>query len=954
MRTRTNLKKVAFIVIFVIITVFAAACSVKPEPPRHEHSFVSAWSCDEENHWRVADCEHTDEIFGKEKHSFNEGTVTEPTFEADGFVVYSCTVCSFAKTESGEPKKMHSFASSLSYDQKTHWYACLDEGYEGIRKDESLHILTETSFSEESGEAVYSCECGYEEKFLRTTVTATPSVDLPVYYGQKLTDLPLTGGKANVEGEFVWASPEQEVVEDGEYLVVFTPTSPDYAAVSSFVSLDAEWLTVTVLLGENGSATHSGVVTVKYGGSLTVTVTPDGGYSVGAVTVNGEPQTGINREVALENITEPQTIAVTFAEIEQGELPFSLTFVSGTPDAYYYENGTLYFSGLTEDSVYALTGEHEGSIVVEAEEHKLDLELTGFTQRSKNAAPITVNSGNEVSITAKSGTENYIYDEREAVDPDSEEKSAAIYSAVDLELCGKGSLFVESKNNNGVHCKDDLKVKNLTLYIKCKDNALKGNDGVVIESGKTTLIATVGDCVKTSNSHVSEQGNQKGAVEILGGEHALYAACDGIDSAYDVIVSGENTSLSVFTDRYSEHSDEVTEISGEYYVRYTSNAYRYSIKYYNSVDDFVWVNASNTYTAVSSGNRPGQKTTYYYYTVEKKSGYSRMAVYMYSSAQVQGQEQSYYAKSDYLAVNDGMDTLALTYRSGALTVSWTNYQLGTGGGFGGGMNEGNSDKGVYSTKGIKACNEIKLLGGKISVKAYDDALHAKTDETLENGALPTGNITVSGGEITLLSHDDGVHADGILLITGGTLSVTKSYEGLEGTRVIINGGTVSVTSADDGVNATQTTGAAIEIGGGRTFVFAGGDGLDSNSQTSYGAIAFKGGDTVVVSTSGGNSAIDSDGGYSYTGGRVLAVMPSGMDSESRKCSNFSQIGCYKTGLTLSSGSYFTVSSGSVLVSVKMPASVSRGVAIYLGVNGASFDSANSSSLSHDQNGVFWA
>ena len=127
---RTNLKKVATIVIFAIIAVFATACAVTIEPPRHEHSFTSAWSCDEEYHWKVANCEHADEIFGKEKHLFNEGAVTEPTFEADGFVVYSCTVCSFAKTELGEPKKQHSFAASLSYDQKTHWYACLDEGYD--------------------------------------------------------------------------------------------------------------------------------------------------------------------------------------------------------------------------------------------------------------------------------------------------------------------------------------------------------------------------------------------------------------------------------------------------------------------------------------------------------------------------------------------------------------------------------------------------------------------------------------------------------------------------------------------------------------------------------------------------------------------------------------------------------------------------------------------------------
>ena len=72
-----------------------------------------------------------------------------------------------------------------------------------------------------------------------------------------------------------------------------------------------------------------------------------------------------------------------------------------------------------------------------------------------------------------------------------------MYSECDLALQGKGTLKIRSVNNNGVHSKDDLEVKNLALQVECKDNALKGNDGVTVESGTLTLIATLGDGIKT-------------------------------------------------------------------------------------------------------------------------------------------------------------------------------------------------------------------------------------------------------------------------------------------------------------------------------------------------------------------------------------------------------------------------------------------------------------------------
>ena len=630
--------------------------------------------------------------------------------------------------------------------------------------------------------------------------------------------------------------------------------------------------------------------------------------------------------------------------------------ISGTQGAYKLEGTTLTFLTIGEDSVYSISGKLRGNIVIDVgDSYKFDLELHGLSLVCNSTNPITVVSGDEVAIKAKKDTKNYIYDMRAAIDSTDETLySGAIHSDVDLEIGGKGELTVVSENNNGIHSKDDLQVKNLTLLVACIDNSLKGNDGVEIEGGNTTLIASGGDCIKTSNSDISEKGNQRGRISIVGGMHNLYAACDGIDAAYNVTVDDSTTVLNIYTDKYSNYSKEVTANSSDTnYIRFTSNAYYYSIKYYNSDTDYVWVNAEY-HSSVSGG-----WTTYYYYSYPKMQSCAKQQFFIYETEAQQGQEEEYLVKSDYLTPNSGSDTFALTQSYNGLSYQWTNYTTkvqegGFGGGPGGfgGMGDGNTDKGDHSTKGIKAANEILINEGTVSIKSYDDAIHANKDTALENGASPLGNVTVNGGNITVYSNDDGLHADGTLSIAAGTVSVTNAYEGLEGTTVNISGGYVSISSKDDGINATTTTGTAIAISGGTVYIYCTGDGIDSNSKTADVGIVFSGGKTVVISNSGMNSAIDTENYYTYTAGSVIAIMPrGGMWSESTHCDNFNSIGKYKE-LSLTSDSYLAVGIGDTAATVKIPVSLS-GIVVVLGDNSPSITTESSTSEALDENGVAW-
>ena len=649
------------------------------------------------------------------------------------------------------------------------------------------------------------------------------------------------------------------------------------------------------------------------------------------------------------------------------EVTVVITCASGTADAYTVEGNTITFSNVSAKSVYNISGIFYGNIVIDVTDaYKFELEMSGLTLYAFDECPITVLSGDKVTLSAKKSTDNYIFDMREAVDSTDDDTaiSASIYAKCDLDVQGKGSLYVTSVNNNGIHTKDDLTVKNLVLQVDCKDNALKGNDSVTIESGSIVLIARQGDGIKTTNSDVSSKGNQRGTVAITGGDILIYAACDGIDAAYDVTIdeSAATVNLQIFTDKYSKYSEEVTAVSSStIYVRYNSSTYKYSLKFYNSSSDYVWCNSSG-YTTV--GN-------YRYFSMTKPSGYAYVQVYVYTSSQQQGQDTNYYARSEGMAVNSNYDTIAVQSQnsgggpsggpngqgsSSSFSYSWTNYTTqsgpsgGFGGGMGGGMNDGNTDKGDHSTKGIKADNAITISAGTFTISAYDDALHANKDATLENGATPVGNVTISGGTLTLRSNDDAIHADGKVTISNGTVTVVGSYEGVEGNTIEMSGGNVSVLSNDDGFNGTATSGTSITISGGNLYIYAGGDGVDSNSTTSYAGILFSGGTSVIISTGNSDSSIDTEQGYKYTGGYVIGICRSGgMSSEATKCSNFSSVGTSQT-LSLQKDGYLVVTD---FVTVKVPVSINA-LVVCLGKTNASMSSVTSTSATLDSNGVCWA
>ena len=490
----------------------------------------------------------------------------------------------------------------------------------------------------------------------------------------------------------------------------------------------------------------------------------------------------------IKSVTSSKNVSVTF---KTSSNPVSVSCVSGSNGCYSISGGTLTISGISSDTVYSISGEAFGNIVIDvSSDYKFELELAGFKLTSVNAAPITILNGDKVTISAKKSFTNYIFDLRPATSGNTPAAyPAAIYSLVDLDIEGKGSLTVSSDYNGGIYTKKDVKIKNLTLSISASENALRGNDSVTLESCSTTIIATRGDAVKTSNSDISSKGNQRGNVTITGGVHNIYAAGDGISAAHNVIISDSSTALNIYTDSYSTYTALKTEISSEkIYLRADSQEYSYSVRFSRKDGTAEWADAVYVGEFFIGGEN------IYLYEASKKSGYTHVAVFSYSSEQTQGQDISYHLTTNDIPINKGFDTIAIKALSSSLGFRYTSFYL---------TENGNVTVDERSNRGIKAANSVNISAGTISISSHGDAIKANNDATLENGNSPTGDITISGGNITITTYSTAILAEGDITASGGSITVTSCFIGLSGDTVLTSGASTSIVSVYKSTSAKK-------------------------------------------------------------------------------------------------------------------------------------------------------
>ena len=178
---------------------------------------------------------------------------------------------------------------------------------------------------------------------------------------------------------------------------------------------------------------------------------------------------------------------------------------------------------ITDGGDYRLSGEMNGSVHVNAEDQLVHLFLDGVTVKSVTAPAIHVESAGKVIITVEQGRQNVLSDGSKYI---SDSCDACIYSKCDLTINGGGSLSVSGYYKDAIHTKDFLKITGVTLSARAKDDALHGNDGVLISGAKIVTEAEKNG-VRTTKSGKVNKGNIEitdSDISVIAGEHALNAS----------------------------------------------------------------------------------------------------------------------------------------------------------------------------------------------------------------------------------------------------------------------------------------------------------------------------------------------------------------------------------------------------------------------------------------------
>ena len=503
------------------------------------------------------------------------------------------------------------------------------------------------------------------------------------------------------------------------------------------------------------------------------------------------------------------------------------TDLSVLPLGMRAENGVVTVEAA---GVYAFTGTLDGGqIVVDAgSKAEVTLVLSGVSIYNETEPAILVKKARLTTILLAEGSDNRVLSgAAAALDGsaiDAEAEGGAISARADLTIAGDGALFVGGYLNNGIHTSKNLAFSGGEIEIEAVNNGVKGKDSVTVCGGSLTVRAG-GDGVISDD----ESGEGYGVILVTGGVLDIQSAEDAVQAETALEVTG----------------GEITAVAG--------GGSESAPAHQN--DGWGFGNAGGFGGRAGRGDGMGGR-----------------------------------------GMGDGMQGRGA--RGGAMPDGAPQEELPEGGMPGGGFPNDGFPGGDFpgapaaeqseatgetsSAKGLKAGTVLRICGGKITVDAADDALHAN------------GSIEITGGSLTLASGDDGVHADDSLTIDGGEVRVTASYEGLEANQIAISGGTIDVTATDDGINANGGSvswgwrGPAswdaqedeelpnLLISGGTVYVNAEGDGLDSN-----GNILVKGGLIVVDGPSrSGNGALDagteSGGTCEVHGGTVLAIGSRGM------------------------------------------------------------------------------
>ena len=232
--------------------------------------------------------------------------------------------------------------------------------------------------------------------------------------------------------------------------------------------------------------------------------------------------------------TEPAAITLTFNGLSCDPSEEGAVEVNAAERAFV----------ITKAGTYVLTGDLSGGQVrVSAQKtDEVILIFKNFNASNTASAPLYITSCDKCIIELAAGSVNTLTDAETYTypDPTTDKPNACIYSADDLTIRGDGTLNVVGNYNNGIGCKNDLRIKSGTITVSAPNNILKGNDSVTIDGGKVTLSGGE-DAIKSDTTDRTD----KGFVLIEGDAEVTITCSDDAIQATQSVTVAAGTSVTV-------------------------------------------------------------------------------------------------------------------------------------------------------------------------------------------------------------------------------------------------------------------------------------------------------------------------------------------------------------------------------------------------------------------------
>ncbi|MBQ9546818.1 MAG: carbohydrate-binding domain-containing protein [Bacteroidales bacterium] len=423
---------------------------------------------------------------------------------------------------------------------------------------------------------------------------------------------------------------------------------------------------------------------------------------------------------------------------------------------------TYTLSGSTSDGEFYMSGSYKATIELGG------LTLTNTTPVYSGAA-VHIQNGKRIKVKVVTGTTNTLTD---AVGGS---QKGCLYIKGHAEFAQKGTLNVVGNVKHGIKAGEYITLKNATINVtSAVGDGISCNQFFLMESGTVSISGTSDDGIQcdldgdTSTGETADHEDEdSGNIYILGGTiniSCTAAAAKGIKCEGDMNISGGEITITTSGKGTWDEDDQETKASCGLSADGNMNISGGTIKLTSTGSGGKGMKCDGVLT-VSDGSITISTSGGLYYN----NGTTENTNYTGNTDNV---SSDYYSSPK--GIKAGLKTQngsSYTY-SGGIVVSGGYIKVTTTG---------------TNGEGIESKNTLEISGGELFVNAYDDAINAAQD------------ITIDGGYVYARStNNDGMDANGNFYINGGLVyaigtgspEVALDANSEERKKLYINGGVV--------------------------------------------------------------------------------------------------------------------------------------------------------------------